>query len=104
MYTGYTDIDMLLENNDCPGGLLITIGGCPGIGKTNFACNIIFNLCENSKPKIGIFSLKLTEKLYIKRFEFINPEKAEKRENIFINDDPHTSIEEIENFYINFTL
>ena len=96
MFTGYTDIDMLLNNNDYPKGSLITIGGCPGIGKTNFACNIIFNLCKNSKPKIEIFSLKLTEKMYIKRFEFINPEKAEKLESIFINDDPYTSIVEIE--------
>ena len=62
--TGYTDLDSFLMN--IKGGNIITIGGRPAMGKTNFLLPIIDHLAEENK-RVAVFCLEYSKEQFLKR-------------------------------------
>ena len=58
--TGFSDVDRILV-----GGMnrsdLIIIAARPGMGKTSFALNVIYNVAKSSDRKVAVFSLEMSK-------------------------------------------
>ena len=62
--TGFKDLDNCIKNIKT--GSLITIGGRPAMGKTEFVLSVVNNLLSNNK-KVTYFNLDLTQEYFINR-------------------------------------
>jgi len=62
--TGFRDLDNCINNIKT--GSLVTIGGRPAMGKTEFVLSIVNNLLLNNK-KVTYFNLDLTQEYFINR-------------------------------------
>lgn len=64
--TGYDSIDGFFRGGGLLPGLTYSIGGRPGIGKSQFLLNILYNIACTGKP-VALFSLELTKERVLER-------------------------------------
>ena len=86
MKTGFRKLDKLI-NLDEP--KLIILGGRPGMGKTTLALNIASNIADKQKIPVAIFDLEWSKETIINKYKQLDSD------NVFINDNPGTEIQEI---------
>ena len=102
MKTGFAKLDELIELNK---GKVIFLAGGPGIGKSNFALNIVDNISLKEERNTIIFNLELSKQQIIRRLNLIetdieipHDEKELNKlieEKIHIIDTPAVSIDNI---------
>ena len=68
--TGYDPLDNFLRGGGLLPGLLYTIGGRPGIGKSQFILNILLNMAQAKIP-VALFSLELSKERVLKRLAYM---------------------------------
>lgn len=68
--TGYDAIDSLLRGGGLLPGLLYTVGGRPGIGKSQFLLNILLNIAQGRTP-VALFSLELSKERVLERLAYM---------------------------------
>ena len=86
MKTGFRELDELI-NLDKP--KLIILGGRPATGKTRLALNIASNIADKQKIPVAIFDLEWSKQMIINNYKELDSD------NVFINDNPGTEIQEI---------
>nr|YP_010155958.1 putative replicative DNA helicase [Cumathamnion serrulatum]QQY85252.1 putative replicative DNA helicase [Cumathamnion serrulatum] len=115
--SGFLELDKLILG--LPKGDLIIIAGRPSMGKTSLAINIAYNILQNKQSAIYIFSLEMSNKQILNKFisiasniplkyiiinslkliqwhKIINTCYDLINKQIYIDDNPNTSIDYIE--------
>lgn len=115
-YSGFKEFDIL--TNGLPNGDLIVVAGRPSMGKTSFSINIAYNLLKYFSAQICIFSLEMTNIQILHKLISIGSKVSLTsitsgrinsnewsiiqivcnellKSEIYINDEPNISIEEI---------
>ena len=79
--TGFKDLDIFCKY--LGGGDILTIGGRPGMGKTNFAVSLVNNILEQGKS-VMYFSLEMNAERFINRLvaERLNVSLFDLRERV----------------------
>ncbi len=68
--TGYDAVDSLLRGGGLLPGLLYTVGGRPGIGKSQLLLNILLNIAQGQTP-VALFSLELSKERVLERLAYM---------------------------------